>query len=201
MKYLWLSLCLCGTAFVVTSAPAAPTKDVVFNATIAGGGTCDVDATPSIIQIGDAGGIEPAAAIGQDWVGLAPTDFSITLTNCTGLGGSLLTPKITVAGDMLAGKSSEAGKMLFSTGANDTGFGVIIYNSGSPTTTGTTDIVSTTEPTIPIPDQGKGTALGDIVPPVPLKAAVSCGTTADCAATGLKPGDLSASITFGFAYK
>ncbi|CAI2536425.1 P pilus assembly protein, pilin FimA [Serratia proteamaculans] len=201
MKYLWLSLCLCGTAFVVTSAPAAPTKEVVFNATIAGGGTCDVDATPSIIQIGGTGDIDPLPAIGADWVGLAPTDFSITLNNCSGLGGPALTPKITVVGSMLQGKSSEASKSLFSTGTNETGFGVIIYNTGSPTTTGTADIVSTTNLTIPIPDQGAGAVLGDTVPPVQLKAAVGCGTAADCAATGLKPGSLSASITFGFAYK
>lgn len=199
MKYLWLSLCLCGTAFVVTSAPAAPTKNVVFNASIGGGGTCDVDAE-SVVQIG-SGDIDPLPAIGADWVGLAPTDFSITLNNCSGLGGPALTPKITVVGSMLQGKSTEASKSLFSTGTNETGFGVIIYNTASPTTTGTADIVSTTNPTIPIPGQAAGAVLGDTVPPVQLKAAVGCGTVADCAATGLKPGSLSASITFGFAYQ
>lgn len=186
------------SAEAATSGSNTGTSTITFS-TITGGGTCTTTVT-SPIQIGAAAGIDPSTAIGKDWVGLSPTAFNVSLTNCAGLAASTLTPYITLTGTTLTTKSAAANDRLFSTGTNTTGFGVIIYNTGTPNTTGTTNIATKSGGTIPIPSYGKGTALNSNVT-VPLKAAVGCGALADCAGASLKPGSLSASITFGFAYK
>ncbi|CAI2536445.1 P pilus assembly protein, pilin FimA [Serratia proteamaculans] len=167
------------------------TSTITFS-NITGGGTCNME-VDSPIQIG-AGDIDPLPAIGADWVGLAITSFDVNLESCSGLGDSGLTPKITVRGSTLTGRNDS----LFSTGTNNTGFGVIIYDTKSPTTPGTISIVPNSG-TIPIPGHDTGILSGNV--PVSLKAAVGCGATADCAATKLRPGNFSATITFDFAYQ
>lgn len=180
-------------ANAATSGTDTGTSTITFS-NITGGGTCNME-VESPIQIG-SGDIDPLPAIGANWVGLAITSFDVNLKSCSGLGDSSLTPKITVRGSTLTGRNDS----LFSTGINNTGFGVIIYNTKSPITPGTTNIVPNLG-TIPIPGHDTGIALSGDVPPVSLKAAVGCGATADCAATKLKPGSLSAIITFDFAYQ
>lgn len=189
---------LVSTAHAATPGLSGGSSTITFS-TITGGGTCTTTVTTPI-QIGATAGIDPSSAIDKDWIGLSPTAFNISLTNCAGLAMSTQTPYITLNGTTLTtNKSAAAQDRLFSSGTNTTGFGVIIYNTSTPGT-GTANIATKSGGTIPIPNYGKGTALNGNVT-VPLKAAVGCGAIADCAGASLKSGNLSASITFGFAYK
>ncbi|HBC7422437.1 TPA: type 1 fimbrial protein [Serratia marcescens] len=183
--------------FSAWSAVNTGTSTIDFES-ITGGGTCAVSADSPVV-LGDKNGIDPTPALDKDWVGLGKTTFKINLTGCVGLGGATTAPKITLSGTTVSGKSATANDSLFSTGTNATGFGVIIYNTDNPGA-GNTNIATSSGGTIPIPGYGLGTALnGDTS--VTLMAAVGCGTAVDCKGETLNPGALSASITFGFAYK
>ncbi|WP_323085955.1 hypothetical protein [Providencia alcalifaciens] len=189
---------LVSSAHAGTSGLNSGSSTITFS-TITGGGTCTTSVdTP--IQIGAQAGIDPSSAINKNWIGLSPKAFNVNLNNCAGVAINNQAPYITLTGTTLIGnKSPEAQDRLFSSGSNATGFGVIIYNTNAPGA-GTTNIVTKSGGTIPIPDHGKGTILnGNFT--VPLVAAVGCGGVADCAVADLKSGSLSASITFGFAYK
>lgn len=202
MRMLCVALAITGmltlSARAATSETDTGTSTITFDS-ITGGGTCTVAVTTPV-QVGDQNGIDPTLAIGHDWVGLAHTPFNVNLTDCVGLGGTTtLTPKITLTGATLTGKSAAAGDRLFSSGTNNTGFGIIIYKTSTPGS-GITDIATVSDGTIPLPGYGAGSVLNGTVH-VPLVAAVGCGATADCSESALRPGALSASITFGFAYK
>ncbi|WP_323085953.1 hypothetical protein, partial [Providencia alcalifaciens] len=92
MQRCWLVFCLCGEMLVAVPAQAAPT---VFNATIAGGGTCSITFNPVGTLTLDNTDASAAIAPNPKIVSIKKT--TLTFSDCTGGAGGQV-PTLTITG-------------------------------------------------------------------------------------------------------
>lgn len=202
MQRLWLSLCLCGTLLVALSAQGAAT---VFNATIAGAGTCAITFTPAGTLTLDSTNASTAIDANSPPI-LSIKKTTLTFTSCTGWSGGL-TPTLTVTGttstdNAVVGNKQYLLKSAGAAGGTSRGFGFVM---GRGTTgvitwdTTATGIYSFSSPVaLTLASAGTSIASGTTKD---IYFGLSCGTSPSCASANVNAGTLNAALTFAFAYK
>lgn len=173
---------------------AADSGTINFTGTIVAG-TCDLTAPPTV-SLGD---VDPSSLIGGHWKYVNLQPFTLTITNCVGVGGTNLTPGIQMTGQPSSDPGVEAdNKWIFKTAGTAKGFGVALYAvSGNPKA-GTDELPN--NDWLKVTNYGKGTTLPTGGTQVNLQAAVACGRPAWCARKNLSAGTIDASLTFTFKY-
>ncbi|WP_329911568.1 fimbrial protein [Serratia quinivorans] len=183
--------------FAAIGIAHADSGTLTFNGTILPG-TCDVALDKPTIAFGS---VDPALIIsGGQWASVGVTSFALILSGCTGVGAASLTPGVKVEGTLSTDPGVSGNQWLFKTGGTSKGFGVVVYNS-TPAKPGVNEAGN--GEIINIPQFGKGTTLPAAGTKIPLSAAVSGGRAAwfGTNKVNLKAGDLTAAVTFTFAYR
>ncbi|EMI5489922.1 type 1 fimbrial protein [Providencia stuartii] len=165
-------------AFADTTAKTTISAHIV-------GGSCDIS-VPATVAFGEiqAADITSTSDISKP--------FDLTLTGCNGYG---LTPSITVSGNV----DQTSGADLFVTTAATTsnGYSILLSTEGN-TNFDKNDNLATNKVIKALGNDWNTKMAETLNGTIPLKAVVSCG---DCVANTLQGGELSAAITFNFAYK
>ncbi len=203
MQRLWLSLCFCGVAFVVTSASAEPT---LFSATIAPGGTCAITFNPAGTLTLDSTDASSAIDATSPPI-LSIKKTTLMLTSCTGWSGGR-TPTLTVSGPTSRDNKVMANRQFLlksedDAGGNSKGFGFVMGKAETGIidwdTGGGTGMYSFTYP-VDLPLAEPGTTLANNTTK-DIYFGLSCGTSASCASANVSAGTLNATVEFTFAYK
>lgn len=194
----WWLAAKCSLYALLTLSSGAPvlanTETLNFTGTIVAG-TCDLTA-PATVPLGDA---DPSSLIGGHWKYVNLSPFTLTITNCVGVGGANLTPSIQMTGTPSTDPGVEASnKWVFKNGGTSKGFGVTLYSVSRTPVAGTDELAN--NDWLDVPNYGKGTTLPAGGTTVDLKAAVACGRDGWCARQYLSAGTLNASLTFTFKY-
>lgn len=202
MQRLWPGICFCGVVSVSMAAQADPT---VFNASIAGAGTCAIGFTPAGTLTLDSTSASSAIDATVPPV-LSIKKTTLTFTGCTGWSGGL-TPTLTVSGATSADNAVPTDRVYLlksagAAGGTSKGFGFVMgkaTNGQITWGTGSTGIYSFAAP-VDISLAAAGTTLAENTTK-DIYFGLSCGTATGCARENVNAGTLSAALTFTFSYK
>lgn len=192
------ALCLVWTGCLLIAnmgsalAEIADSGTLNFSGTIKSG-TCLLTLPPPPFYLGS---VDPTSIVGVNWATSGDKPFDVELSGCTGVGGDALTPAVQISGQLLPNGGSVSGNTnLFKSSGTSKGFGVLIFSTdGAEKMLAQGDYVS-------IPKFEKGKTLPTGIIKIPLKATVSAGPTSwQAGGANLKGGDLTATLTFTFAY-
>lgn len=164
------------------ASAGVPAVTVNFSAKLTDG-TCTVRLDKSTLSLGT---VSPSQLQPDSLVTAQP--FTVTVEQCTGLGRGTLRPALTVTGP----GGFTGGRYLFRDYSATTSAGVLVIQSASSPDYSMTEVQNNSEISLATP----GNVPRD--QQLTFYAGVSCGGKDSCAS--VRPGTLSATLMFSFAY-